>query len=139
MKNSPEKSVLRRLLRAEALRRKARIDPAIFAAHVLGDGTGRAGLPPAAVHLGLQRFLSTHRHALIELPRDHGKTTQLCGRVLWELGRQPMLRVKFVCGTDAIAADRGRYLQSMIGHDNTRRVFPELRPGKPWAADAFSI
>jgi predicted phage terminase large subunit-like protein len=130
---------MRTLLRAEQLRRRARVDPAFFVAHALGDGTGRPGLPLAPLHAAMQQFLSANRHALIELPRDHGKTTQLCGRVLWELGNRPMLRVKFVCGTDAIAEERGRYLQSMIAHDNVRRVFPMMKPGKPWSAGSFSI
>ena len=57
-----------------------------------------AGMPP--VHVELQRMLSQEQHALVELPRDHGKSTQVCGRILWELGRNPALRVKIICATD---------------------------------------
>src|SRR4051812_41151094 len=79
--------------------RLARADPTFFPRLLLA-----APLP--AVHRALQAFLTARRHALVELPRDHGKTTQVCLRVLWELGRRPGLRVKLVCSTDAIAADR---------------------------------
>src|SRR5205814_2176918 len=37
---------------------------------------------------------------LVELPRDHGKSVQACVRVLWELGRDPGLRVVLACASD---------------------------------------
>src|SRR5437588_1066651 len=46
-------------------------------------------LTQAPVHRALQAFLGQHRRALIELPRDHGKSVQVCLRILWELGRDP--------------------------------------------------
>jgi hypothetical protein len=58
---------------------------------------------PAVVHRGLQAFLAQNPMALIELPRDHGKTTQVCGRILRELGHNPDLRVKLVCATGSRA------------------------------------
>ena len=36
----------------------------------------------------------------MELPRDDGKTTRVCPRVLWEPGRDPNLRVKIVCASE---------------------------------------
>ena len=92
------------------------------------------------LHVELQRILSQRRHALVELPRDHGKSTQVCGRVLWELGRNPSLRIKIVCATDAIAAQRSRFIRDAIEtnaalHD----VFPALASTEPWSADAFSV
>ena len=43
----------------------------------------------------LNVFLSRHPRALIELPRDHGKSTQICARAIWELGHDPSLRINF--------------------------------------------
>src|SRR4051812_14421278 len=86
----------------------ARRYPAAFLRVCLTDPEGRP-LDFAPVHDELQAFLSAHRHALVELPRDHGKSTQVFGRVLWELGRNPALRVKVVCATEAIANDRSRF------------------------------
>jgi hypothetical protein len=94
----------------------------------------------AEVHTGLQDFLTQHRRALIELPRDHGKTFQVCCRVLWELGRNPMLRVRIVCATAAIARERLRFLRNQIaGNHRLRQVFPGLRPGLPWGEDSFTV
>ncbi len=66
--------------------RKARMDPCHFVRYLLMDPAGlRDPLP--GIHRGMQNHLSAHRLALVELPRDHGKTTQVCLRVL--LGRGP--------------------------------------------------
>src|SRR4051794_34818317 len=91
----------------------ARVDPSAFIQFALRDPHGRP-LVQAPVHQELQQFLSAHSRALVELPRDHGKTMQVCGRVLWELGTRPGLRVKLVCATDALAAERSRYLREQI-------------------------
>ncbi len=117
----------------------ARHDPVLFIRLCMTDPAGHA-LDLAEVHERLQWFLTDHRRALVELPRDHGKSTQVCGRILWELGRNPALRVKIVCATEAVAAERSRFLRHAIA--NNRRVwevFPHLTPGEPWAADAFTV
>src|SRR5207244_3033278 len=108
--------------------RRARRDANVFAAFAFRDGDG-AALCQAQVHRELQEFLGGHDRALVELPRDHGKTVQLCVRVLWELGRRPALRIKVVCATEALAVERGRFLRAAIA-DNPRlcMVFPHLIP-----------
>ena len=55
--------------------RKARVDPCAFARYLLMDPAGVPD-PLPEIHRGLQNHLSAHRLALVELPRDHGKTTQ---------------------------------------------------------------
>ncbi|MBX3399337.1 MAG: hypothetical protein KF873_11385 [Gemmataceae bacterium] len=121
------------------LRPRWRSDPNEFIAFSLGDAAGRR-ISQARVHRELQAFLTEHRKALVELPRDHGKSTQICGRILWELGHAPGLRVKLVCATDALAQERTRFLRDAIaGNVRLRLVFPHLRPGKPWAAEGFTI
>ncbi len=118
--------------------RRAATDPNQFLTTCLTDP--QAGmLRLATVHRELQAFLSNHPRAVIELPRDHGKSVQVCGRVVWELGRDPSLRVKLVCATDALAAERTRFLRDLIETRLVREVFPELRPATPWAADAFTV
>jgi len=92
------------------------------------------------IHRDLQRFLLNHRQALIELPRDHGKSMQVCSRILWELGRDASLRVKVVCATEAVAAERGRFIKDAIhANPRLRLVFPDLRPALPWSATRFTI
>ncbi len=117
----------------------ARADPSAFIHFALRDPHGRP-LVQAPVHRELQQFLTLNSRALVELPRDHGKTVQICGRVLWELGTRPGLRVKLVCATDALAADRSRYLREQIAtNPQVGVVFPHLLPGRPWMAEAFTV
>ncbi len=88
----------------------------------------------------MQDFLGRHRHALVELPRDHGKSVQACIRVLWELGRDPGLRVVLACASESLAAQRCRFLRDAVtGNERLRLVFPHLRPGRPWRAGAFTV
>jgi phage terminase large subunit-like protein len=117
----------------------ARLDPNAFIRFCFTDSLGRP-IQQAKVHLELQQFLSHHPKALIELPRDHGKSFQVCARLVWELGRNPGLRVKVVCATGAIAAERSRFLRAAIAtNDFVRHVFPNLVPGEPWSADRFAV
>ena len=135
--NNSERNWLLKRKDERALR--ARVDPSTFIQFALHDSHGRP-LVQAAVHRELQQFLTTHPRALVELPRDHGKTIQVCGRVLWELGTRPGLRVKLVCATDALAADRSRYLREQIATNPlVGIVFPHLLPGRPWMAEAFTV
>lgn len=119
--------------------RDAARSPDAFLEFCFTDSTGRP-VRQAAVHRELQAFLTAHPKGLVELPRDHGKSMQVCGRVLWELGRRPGLRVKLVCATDQLAADRTRFLREAVADNRrVRLVFPRLTPARPWAAHAFTV
>ena len=123
----------------ERLARQAIQNPNDFAQFAFTDSDGQP-LVQARVHWELQDFLTGHPRALIELPRDHGKSMQLCIRILWELGRRPGLRVKIVCASDALAMERGRFLRNAVA-DNLQvgMVFPHLTQGQPWGADRFTV
>jgi hypothetical protein len=118
---------------------QARREIDAFAQLCITDPEGKQ-LHQAALHRALQRFLSVQPRALVELPRDHGKSVQMCLRVLWELGRDPSLRVKIVCASDELAAERCRFLRDHIrGNARLRQVFPRLRSGNSWGRHRFTI
>ena len=118
---------------------RARAGPDAFIELCFTDPLGNP-LRQGAVHRELQAFLSGHGKALIELPRDHGKSVQVCARVLWELGRDPSLRVKVVCASEALAAERCRFLrEALSANARLRLAFPHLRPGRPWGDTRFSV
>lgn len=120
-------------------RAAAKFDPGAFAEFCFVGSDGHH-VHQAEVHTALQTFLTGHPKALVELPRDHGKSFQVCARVVWELGRNPGLRVKVVCATEAVAAERARFLRDAIAFNPfVRLVFPDLLPGQPWAAEAFTV
>src|SRR5262245_10987679 len=118
---------------------RARESPNDFAQRCFLDPLGRP-LIQGHVHRDLQDFLSAHRRALVELPRDHGKSVQACIRILWELGRDPSLRVKVVCASDERAAERCRFLRDAL-KDNAavRFIFPHLRLAQPRGVGAFTV
>ena len=123
----------------ERLARRAGRNPNDFAQFAFTDSDG-APLVQALVHRELQDFLSGHSRALIELPRDHGKSMQICIRILWELGHRPGLRVKIVCASEALAVERGRFLrQAVAANPRVGHVFPHLKPAQPWGADRFTV
>src|SRR5262245_974402 len=96
--------------------RWARIEPKMFATFAFADESGRR-MRMAQVHRELQAFLTGAPRGLVELPRDHGKTVQVLIRVLWEIGRDPNLRVLIACGSGALAAQRGRFLRDAIAEN----------------------
>jgi phage terminase large subunit-like protein len=119
--------------------RRARRCPNEFIAFAFRDPSGRP-LLPGRVHRQLQEFLTVHSRALIALPRDHGKSTQVCARVVWELGSKPGLRIVIVCASDSLAIERGRFLRDALQtNPRVRAVFPHLKPRQPWAAEQFTV
>ncbi|MDW8242463.1 MAG: hypothetical protein RMJ88_04555 [Thermogemmata sp.] len=120
---------------------QAWVDPAYFVHKQLLGRQLRGTDTWGRVHEEIHEFLSCYTHALVALPRDHGKTTQVCGRLVWELGRQQHLRVKVVCATQAIAMERGRLIRDWLERERPalESIFPQLRPGQPWQAWAFSV
>jgi phage terminase large subunit-like protein len=65
------------------------------------------------------------------MPRDHGKTTQIEGHIIWKLGNNPNLRIKIVCESDNKAVERlFAIIQHLRINDRVRSVFPWLKPAK---------
>jgi hypothetical protein len=111
------------LLWHEKMARLARKDPNIFMHYVLFD------LPDQEpIHRAIQDHISQYKYAGVLAPRDHAKSTQTLGRVLWEIGRNPDLRIKIVKNTDPKAAEFVFAIkQHMESNGRLRRVFPHLR------------
>jgi len=119
--------------------RKARRCPNAFLEFCFRGPDG-AAVRQARVHRALQAFLTKHPRALVELPRDHGKTTQVCARLVWELGHNPDLRIILVCAAEHLAVHRGRFLREAIRvNPRVRLVFPHLEPYRPWTVNAFAV
>src|SRR5260221_2700119 len=114
--------------------RQARLDPVAFAEFAFADESG-GRMRLAAIHHELQAFLSIGSRALVELPRDHGKTVQVLIRIVWELGRNPNLRVLLASGSAALAGQRGPFPADAHADKPPRRPgFPHLLPAKPLRA-----
>ena len=76
------------------------------------------------------RIAQAHRYAAIALPRGAGKTTQVIGRVLWEFGNDPNLRIKLVAESKEVAVQRVYEIKTHIERNAYLGVvFPNLRGG----------
>jgi len=109
--------------------KNARSDPNAFVEYILG----KKQIP---MHHHWQELASEFKRLVILAPRSHGKTTQIAVlRVLWELGRNPDIRIKIACATEKRARDVVLEIAKYIERSSAlREVFPHLRIPKdyPW-------
>lgn len=87
---------------------EARRDPAAFNAFVLRDAETGNSVANAPHHIDFQRVLSDPANArcVILAFAESGKTTSISvGRVLWELGHNPNLRIGILCESTPRAAE----------------------------------
>ena len=80
---------------------------------------------------------------LIGAPRESAKSSQMAvARVLWELGRNPELRVKIVSATEDLAGNLVAEIQRHIERNpRLQLVFPHLRPNPagPWTRGVLLV
>lgn len=70
----------------------------------------------------------TKQRVFIAASRDHGKTSQIIGRTIWELGRDPNLRIKIACASDGRAKERLFEINQNITYNpRVHEVFPGLK------------
>lgn len=117
---------------------QARDDPNAFIEYVFSDKHGDP-LRQSKFHRDWQSLIAHpewnpngYRRGMIIAPRDHGKTTQIpVGRVLWELGKNPNLRIKIACQSDSKAMERlFEITDHMERNEKVAKVFPHLRPAQ---------
>jgi phage terminase large subunit-like protein len=122
-----------KLKRARARRtseiRKARNDPNKFIEYCFQDSRTGQYLRQAKIHYELQKAMLSGVDVVNLFPRDHGKTTQLEGHLIWRLGNDPNLRIKIVCASDSKAVERlFAIIQHIKTNDRVQSVFPHLKP-----------
>ena len=105
-----------------------------FVPYVLGFDNGR-------MHDELQFHLDQTENSYVELPRGHGKTNQMAGRVAWEIGRNPLVRVKIVGSSDDEATKTVTLIRKLIQSEEYRKVFPEIEPDNDstWGNTSFTV
>jgi phage terminase large subunit-like protein len=133
-------------LRAEAREaiqiEESREDVNAFAEYAFKDAASGEPLRQAPIHRELQAALDDpeHLYNLVEISRDHGKTTQLLIREIWKLGRNPERRSKIVCENDRLALRRLKAIREHIEkNERVHRVFPHLKPGRVWDKSQIQV
>jgi len=107
--------------------RKCREDVNRFLSYVMLDPQTGNPITQAPIHLEMQALLDKYDRMVILFPREHGKTTQLIGRCVWEIGNNHDHRIKIVCASDSLAVKRITAIREMIGHnDRVKKIFPKL-------------
>jgi phage terminase large subunit-like protein len=110
--------------------KRARESFGAFVEYVFWDEhTGRP-IQQQWFHDEWSRAMDTANRLIIVAPRDHGKTTQIVARVIWELGRDPNLRIKIVCASDGKAIERLFEVIQHLSNPRVREVFPNLVPAE---------
>lgn len=101
----------------------ARVDPICFFEYVFDWSCQQ-------LHEEWQDLCSDFDRLLIRAPTDHGKTSQISyGRALWELGRDPTLRIALVSNTARLGVKTlGAAKQTILLNRKLAKVFPWLRP-----------
>lgn len=65
-------------------------------------------------------------HQLVLLPRDHGKSAMVAYRVVWELTRNPTLRVLYISATSKLAIKQLKLIKEILTSDIYLFYWPEM-------------
>lgn len=124
----------------------ARKNPATFCEFVLRDEQTGKPITLAPMHEAWHDLLSHEARVVIWGHPESGKSAQVSvGRVLWELGRNPNLRIAVISATENLAKKLIATIRSYIERsEELHLVFPKLRArpanlGQPWSAMALTV
>jgi len=65
-------------------------------------------------------------HQLLLLPRDHMKSALVAYRVVWEITKDPTLRVLFISSTSNLATKQLKFIKDILTCDNYRLYWPDM-------------
>lgn len=125
--------------RARILR--ARTDPMTFMQVVLRDEQTGKPIRMAPIHQAWQHLLSTHDRLVVWSHVESGKTSQVSvGRTLFELAKDPTLRVLILSNTHGQAAKIVRTIARYVEtSEDLRMVASHMAPGLPWTSSSLSV
>ena len=110
-----------------------RISPCWFSIYVMGFQQGN-------LHKRLHSHLEEHSNCYVELPRGHGKTSQMVSRCAWEIGVNPNVRIKYIQQSDRDASKTTALIKNIIESPKYKAVFPHIEPVKDfWGNTDFKV
>ena len=124
---------LYKLLKEKAVR-QARDDCPVFLKYVFEYQF-------AQMHYEWHQFMDTNTRGIMLAHRGSGKSEQATiGRVLWEVGRDPNIRIKIVTETDDRAGDLLSRISAIIQQDDKfKDVFPDCIPANVGSWTKFKV
>lgn len=138
----PRSQVIREARARRALIAKlARDDINVFCEYVLKDEKTGAPVAQARHHVAWQQLADENDRLLVWAHIESGKTQQLSvARTLWALGRDTSKRCLVLSNTKQQATKVANVIRQYIeSSSELHDVFPNLEPGEPWGANAFSV
>lgn len=123
----------------------SRQDPNVFCRYVLKDERTGKPIQQAPMHKQWHALMNEHARLVMWSHVEGGKTTQIAiGRTLYELGRDPNLRVAVVSNTNELARKMvrliGQYIEKSAElHDVFPELVPTTDPTLPWKASQLTV
>ena len=65
-------------------------------------------------------------HQLVLFPRDHGKSRHIAYRCIWELTRDPTLRILYISATSNLAEKQLNFMKGILESSIYQRYWPEM-------------
>lgn len=122
---------------------QARIDPNVFIEHVLRDEKTNKQVIQEGFHREWQRLITAHTRLVMHAHIESAKTQQISiGRVLWEIGNNPDIRITIISNTDEQARKIIRSIKEYIEESpEYHEVFPHIKPSKkkPWNEHSLTV
>jgi hypothetical protein len=107
--------------------RLCRMDVNWFIEYVSQDPETLLYLKQQPFHKEWQQMISDFDRVLIAAPRGHGKSVQLVGRLVWELGNNHNLRIKIIGSSDDKSKEILGLARELISKsERVKAVFPDL-------------
>lgn len=108
--------------------------PSLFVSHVFG-------YKPVRLHIDIQNFLSQNKRCALFVPRNHGKTAQVSiGRVAWEIGRNPLIRVQVTQNIVENSRKTVQAIKDVLESDKFRTIFPNVQPDhEDWGKQSLRV
>lgn len=130
----------KQLLKARDILR-AREDPAFFAEYIMVDERTGDYYRNGEIHNEMHRYWSKYSRVAMRKAREHGGSSQLRARTVWEIGKNPDIRIKYISSTEDLAKPKVRSVRQLIENSpRVKEVFPHLRPGgSTWSDMAFTV
>jgi hypothetical protein len=118
--------------------REARKCSRTYAETMFKDESGD-GLRLAAIHESIHTFVEENQFGIIEVPREHGKTTTMLELITHEIGQDPELRHKIVGNAEGEALKRSKASKEIVETPLYQSIFPHITRGREWTDSKFTV
>lgn len=65
-------------------------------------------------------------HQMVLLPRDHGKSAMVAYRVVWEITKNPAIRILYISSTANLAEKQLKFIKDILDSAIYRRYWPDM-------------